>query len=986
MKSNLIEKILLICIIGLGFSNNAFAQQINVKGLVKDAIGEPIIGANVLVKGTTIGAITDLSGNFVLEAPTGSTLVVSYVGYLTQEVSAAPTVTVILQEDAKTLEDVVVIGYATGSQRTISGAVQKVGRQEMNAGVVTNPLAALKGKVAGVNIQKSGGDPTASPSIRVRGTTSLTGGNDPLVIIDGVFGDMNMLNAVSPSDIESFTILKDASETAQYGSRGASGVIVVTTVKGKNGTKSLSYEGSFGVETIYKNLEMLSAADYRSVAADRGISILDMGASTNFIKELENTGYVQNHRVSFGNGTDDSNYRASFGVIDQKGIVKDNWMRNFTAKMDAMQEMFNGKLKLEYGMFAAYKQSKYLNDYQKTFYSAAAYNPTFPNHKNPETEQWDENANANEVQNPLGRLEINDRETNAFINVNGRVTYSILEDLKLSAFGSYTYNVKENKKYIPLTIKAGQGSRGEGYRGDNKSQSLLGNAMLTYKKAVGKNYFNALALGEIQRVINTGFGSIARGYSTDDFGYNNLQGGAVVKWGDQSSYYNTNSLVSFMGRFNYSYDDKYIFTVNARTDASSKVGANNKWAFFPSASAAWVLSEEAFIKKIDWISNLKLRIGYGLSGNQDAISSYNSLQLMAPNGTTTINGLPYITTNIVQNYNPDLKWEVKKTFDVGLDFGMFNERATLTFDYYNSKTNDLLYTYNVKVPPFAYDRMLANLGSMRNTGFELGFGIVPLRTKDMELTVNANVAFQKNKLLSLNGNWMGQEMTAQQFMNLGGMNGAGFIGGNNQIIYQMVGQPVGVFYLPKCDGLVNNGFGEYTYHVVDIDGQEGIDLKDGADRYIAGQAMPKTLLGANINFRWKQFDIQLQMNGAFGHKIYNGTSLTYMNMSQYPTYNVMADAPSKNIIDQTVTDYWLEKGDYLHFDYVTLGYNLDCSKLKNLRALRITFSVNNLGTITNYSGLSPMINSSIVNGQLGIDDKNFYPLSRTYSLGLSVNF
>ena len=369
---------------GLFFSLGAYAQQISVRGHVKDATGEPIIGANVVIKGTTIGAITDLDGNFNIEAPQGSTISVTYVGYLPAEVKAAPTVNITLQEDSEVLDDVVVIGYATGSQRTISGAVQKVGREEMNSGVVVDPLGALKGKVAGVNIQKVGGDPTASPSIRVRGTTSLTGGNDPLVIIDGVFGDLNMLNAISLADIESFTVLKDASEIAQYGSRGASGVIVVTTVKGKAGTKSLSYDGSFGIESVYKNLEMLSASDYRRVADERGISILDMGSSTNFIKELQRTGYTQNHRISFANGTDDSNYRVSFGVIDQKGIVKDNSMRNYTAKMDAMQEMFNKKLKLEFGMFGSYKQNQYVNDHHKTFYSAASFNPTFPNHKTPD--------------------------------------------------------------------------------------------------------------------------------------------------------------------------------------------------------------------------------------------------------------------------------------------------------------------------------------------------------------------------------------------------------------------------------------------------------------------------------------------------------------------------------------------------------------------------------------------------------------------------
>ena len=346
-----ITQLILPVLFGLFLSLGAYAQEISVKGNVKDASGEPIIGANVMIEGTTVGTITDLDGNFNLNAPQGSTLSISFVGYTTMDVKAAPVVNVIMQEDSQVIDDVVVIGYATGSQRTISGAVQKVGREEMNSGVVVDPLGALKGKVAGVNIQKVGGDPTAAPSIRVRGTTSLTGGNDPLVIIDGVFGDLGMLNAISPSDIENFTILKDASETAQYGSRGASGVIVVTTLKGKSGVKTLSYDGNFGIETVYKNLEMLSAADYRSVAQERGISILDMGSSTNFIKALQRTGYTQNHRVSFSNGTEDSNYRVSIGVVDQKGIIKDNSMRNYTAKVNAMQNMFNNKLKLEFGMF-----------------------------------------------------------------------------------------------------------------------------------------------------------------------------------------------------------------------------------------------------------------------------------------------------------------------------------------------------------------------------------------------------------------------------------------------------------------------------------------------------------------------------------------------------------------------------------------------------------------------------------------------------------
>ena len=990
MKSKILNsngKFLLLCLVGMLMAVQGFAQAITVNGIVKDKTGEAVIGANVVVKGTTNGCITDFDGNFSLEANQGDILVVSFVGYQSQELPASTDMQIVLKEDAELLDDVIVIGYATGSQRTVSGAIKRVGREEMNAGVVTNPLQAIKGKIAGVNIAKTGGDPTASASIRVRGTTSLSGGNDPLVIIDGVFGDLSMLNAISPADIESFTVLKDASETAQYGSRGASGVIVVTTIKGKNGTKTLSYDGSFGIETVYKNLEMLDANAYRQIVADRGYAnALDMGYSTNFIEAMQQTGYTQNHRLSFGAGTESSNYRASIGVIDQKGIILDNYMRNYTAKLDASQTMFNDKVKIDFGMFASKVDKRYVNDYQKTFYSAASFNPTFPDFPN-EDGTWPEDPNANETQNPLGRLTIKDVESNSYINANARITWTVIDGLKLSAFGSYTYNVKENSKYTPTNIKAGLGQNGIAEKYDNKSGVLLGNFTANYKKAFGLHYVDILGLSELQKYSYSGFNAKAKQFGTNFFEYNNLGAGAEVKYGDVGSFLNGYSLASFMGRFNYSYADKYIATVNMRADGSSKLGANNKWGFFPSASLAWVLKEEAFLKNVDVVSNLKIRTGYGLTGNQDAISAYNSLRLMSPTGVTTINGKPVTTYGINRNENPDLKWEVKRMFDVGIDAGFFEDRLTATLDYYYSKTSDLLYNYAVPVPPFAFNTLLANLGEMENTGVEVAISGTPLKNKDMELNISANFSWQKNKLLSLSGTYMGQELNAKEFMNLGGMNGAGFIGGNNQIIYQMVGQPLGVFYLPKCDGIIDmKGNGEYTYHILDIDGQEGIDLSDGKDRYIAGQAIPKFYLGGNVNFRYKQFDIQAQFSGAFGHKIYNGTSLSYMNMSLFPTYNVLTDAPKLNIHDQTVTDYWLERGDYLHIDYVTLGWNLNTQNLKNINSLRVTFSVNNLFTFTNYSGLSPMINSSTVSSSLGIDDKQFYPLTRTYSLGLSVNF
>ena len=709
-----------------------FAQAITVKGVVKDKTGEAVIGANVVVKGTTNGCITDFDGNFSLEANQGDILVVSFVGYQSQELPASTNMQIVLKEDAELLDDVIVIGYATGSQRTVSGAIKRVGREEMNAGVVTNPLQAIKGKIAGVNIAKTGGDPTASASIRVRGTTSLSGGNDPLVIIDGVFGDLSMLNAISPADIESFTVLKDASETAQYGSRGASGVIVVTTIKGKNGTKTLSYDGSFGIETVYKNLEMLDANAYRQIVADRGYAnALDMGYSTNFIEAMQQTGYTQNHRLSFGAGTESSNYRASIGVIDQKGIILDNYMRNYTAKLDASQTMFNDKVKIDFGMFASKVDKRYVNDYQKTFYSAASFNPTFPDFPN-EDGTWPEDPNANETQNPLGRLTIKDVESNSYINANARITWTVIDGLKLSAFGSYTYNVKENSKYTPTNIKAGLGQNGIAEKYDNKSGVLLGNFTANYKKAFGLHYVDILGLSELQKYSYSGFNAKAKQFGTNFFEYNNLGAGAEVKYGDVGSFLNGYSLASFMGRFNYSYADKYIATVNMRADGSSKLGANNKWGFFPSASLAWVLKEEAFLKNVDVVSNLKIRTGYGLTGNQDAISAYNSLRLMSPTGVTTINGKPVTTYGINRNENPDLKWEVKRMFDVGIDAGFFEDRLTATLDYYYSKTSDLLYNYAVPVPPFAFNTLLANLGEMENTGVEVAISGTPLKNKDME--------------------------------------------------------------------------------------------------------------------------------------------------------------------------------------------------------------------------------------------------------------
>ena len=423
-----------------------------------------------------------------------------------------------------------------------------------------------------------------------------------------------------------------------------------------------------------------------------------------------------------------------------------------------------------------------------------------------------------------------------------------------------------------------------------------------------------------------------------------------------------------------------------RGDGSSMVGDDHTWGFFPSVSAEWDVKKERFLSGFDGISTLKLRTGYGHSGNLGGISAYTTMNNVQQTGIVPVNNTPTVTLGTIRNNNPDLKWETKSTFNIGGEIGLWHNRLMLTAEYYYSKTTDMLYSYDVPVPPFAYDKLLANIGAMSNQGLEIGFSIAPVQTKDIDLNVSLNLSFQKNKLLSLSGNYNGMNMSAANITAIGSIDGAGQNGGdNNHVLYQIVGQPLGVFYLPHCTGLYKDEQGTMKYRIEDLDRNGTIDFGDGGDRRICGQATPKATLGSNISLRYKNFYMSLQMNGAFGHKIFNGTALAYNNMSSFPIYNVMKGAPERNIVDQNVSDYWLERGDYLNFEYLTIGYNVPV-KSNIVRSLRVSCSVNNLATITSYSGLTPMINSYVVNSSMGIDDKRCYPTYRTYSIGVSVQF
>ena len=861
-----------------------------------------------------------------------------------------------------------------------SNIIKIVGNHS-NKGAANNALDVLSGQAAGVNVTSNGLDRMAMlNSVRVRGTTSIIGGNDPLVLIDGVTSDVLTLSTIYPADIESFRILKNAAETAMYGSRGASGVIEVKTKKGTGRGFQISYEGNVGFERMYKHLNMLDAEEYVATAKALGIYCNNGGFNTDNYKVITRTGMVNNHYLAFSGGTPQSNYRASFGVMDHNTIIKKMDYNVFVAKVDVTQKAFNDRLTGEFGVFGSSFKNHDIFDTQMLFYSAACQNPTFPAGTD-EHGNWLKNESATHV-NPPG-IVLDEKNDSKDLNFDAHIklSYDFNPNWRISTFASYLYGSTENGMFCPTWVWA----QGNVYRGEFKKEEWLGNVALSFNKQIGIHRISAEASSEYRKLTKTAFWMYAKGIPTNDFGYNNLGATAVRPYGGTESTYEDQSLASVMGSVTYSLLDRYLLSVNARGDGSSMVGDDNTWGFFPSVSFTWDMKKENFLANVKPLSMLKLRTGLGQAGNLGGISAYTTMNTVRQTGIVPVKSSPTVTLGMVRNNNPDLRWETKTTFNIGADFGFFANRIMLTAEYYYSKTSDMLYAYEVPVPPFAYNTLLANIGSMSNRGLELGLSVQPISKKDMELNINMNLSFQSNKLISLSGDYKGMSMTAANVTAIGSLDGAGQNGGDNNVVYQIVGQPLGVFYLPHCKGLVKNENGSYFYDIEDLDHNGKVDLSDGGDRYIAGQATPKVTLGSNISFRYKDIYVALQMNGAFGHKIFNGTGLAYTSMACFPDYNVLKDAPKKNIVDQRVSDYWLEKGDYLNFEHLTLGYNVPL-KSKFVRSLRVSCNISNLGTITGYRGLTPMINSYVVNSTMGIDDKRNYPLYRTYSLGLSVQF
>lgn len=827
----------------------------------------------------------------------------------------------------------------------------------------SNAIDAIRGRVAGLTVERNAQN--AMSAVRLRGTTSLAGDNDPLIIVDGVLGDMSLLEAVYPTDIESFRIMKDASETSLYGSRGASGVIEITTTKGKQGDLHIHYNGSLAVGAVYKTLDMLSADGYRRFAAAHHLPIIDMGCTTNWQRAISRTAVSHHHHLAFSGGSEKTAYRAGIGYIDDQQVVGNLGAQTFMSNLHLTQRMFDDVLTINFGMFGSYKREQQLFNEQKLFYSAACFNPTFPTEAD-DTGNYSGYPAASQIANPKTWLTNRVTPENAHISTNINMDFKLMEPLHLKLFAAYTFHLYDEAQSLPTE------NGGTAYRSTDKQHAILANMALVFNRKYGIHDLSATALTELQSDMRAGYYVTTDQASSAILLEDRLSGGALRPWEGTDSYQTKANMLSFMGKIGYTLLDRYSLNASVRTDGSSKFGKNNKWGVFPSISATWVISNEPWLSDNPTLDDLRLTAGYGLSGNQSGIDSYLTMNLYEPNGVTNIAGKSVVTYASLRNTNPDLKWEVSSTVNVGVDMSLFGGRLVTSLGYYHTLVTDMLYPYQVSTPPYTYPVLVANLGSMRNQGVEWSVGGTIVNMRDWKLTINANLTWQHNRLLSLSGYRGDEYLYAADYQPIASLSGAGSHGGDNDIVWQIVGEPLATFYLPKFMGMSGNREDGYTYRA--------------GEWYTAGQATPKFLLGSNISLRYKHWDLSIQLNGAFGHKVFNGTSLAYMNLGALPYYNVLAKAPEADIYDQKVTDYWLENGDFLNIDYITLGYNIPLPVNKVVESLRLVLTMNDVATISGYSGLTPMINSTNINSTIGIDDKRTYPLTHSYTLGVSVGF
>lgn len=961
-------------------------QQGNiVTGKIVDKDGNPVIGANVLVRGTSNGTISDMEGRFSLNVPQNAVLQVSYIGYLTQEVQVKDQnkLNILLREDTQSLEEVVVVGYGTQKKGEVASAISSIKSEKFIKTPSADPAQMIKGQVPGLTITTPDANPTSTSEISLRGITTLKASTSPLVLIDGIPGD---LNSVSPDDIQQIDVLKDGSAAAIYGTRGTNGVILITT---KNALGEMPTEvdvnAYVSTQQIVKRLPFMNAEEMRQRVEEGIPGAQDDGANTDWLDEVTRTPFTQIYNISLRGGSKTTNYVASFEYRGLNGLIQRTNNQMYYPRVEITHRMFNNKLKLNASL-SGYKQTYFSGSdggsYNSEVYrNALIYNPTTPVYQ-PDGSYSE--STKNEYYNPVALLNEVEGENQATnLRMFANVTYTPIEGLDIKYLvSSNTYN-QVRGYYETQNHKSTwrDGKNGYASRGTTRKTQDLSELTVQWRKTLLKDHsFTLLAGYSWQKDHYQNYYMQNFNFPSDDYTYNNMGAGQALKDGRGTEYSTANEskLIGYFGRLNYSYKGKYMFAASIRHEGSTKFGADHKWGNFPSVSAAWNIKGEDFLSNVDLLTVLKLRAGYGITGTVPS-DPYMSLSTLNFDTYVFYNNQWIKTVRPSSNANPDLRWEKKKEVNVGFDFGFWEDRISGNIDYYNRKTEDLLWDYTVPSPPYLYSSMVANAGSMRNQGVEVGVTVVPVQTKDFEWVTSMNYSTNKNELLTLSND---------QFVS-SGYSDQGSTGEPLQTTTHRIqeGQPIGNFWGYKAIDIDENG------HWI-IEGEDGnpkpISEQQPTDKQIIGNGLPKHYLNWNNSINWKGFDFNVTMRGAFGFDILNMPRLQYGAPVMLARGNVLTEAFDTKFgkvplaVDQELqyVSYYIEKGNYWKIDNVTLGYTFNFNNW--IKRLRIYGQISNLATITGYSGIDPEV--SISGLAPGVDNKNRYPSTRTYTLGVSVKF
>ena len=985
----LCASLVLSCIMGV----SVFAQGgYVVKGIVSDPLG-PVIGATVLEVGTTNGASTGLDGDYELTVSSADAMVeVSCIGYATQTFPASQMPqTVVLSEDSQFLDEVVVIGYGSQKKKEVTGSVASVKSEDFNAGVKTSPVGLLQGKVAGLNIIRTTSDPTSTGfNVQIRGFSTLDkgAGTSPLYIVDGV--PVSNIDNISPDEIASMDVLKDGSAAAIYGTRGTNGVIIITTKRGDNfsdvATTRVEYSGYASASMRNGDMGMATPEEFRNLA-ELSNGVVSPVIYTSTDGQIYNTDWVdamtrdvamtQNHNVAIVGSSSKFNYRASFNYKNAQGIAKNNNREEMIAKIAASQKALDGWLELQYDL----SYMHYRNDYNcGDFKQAAIMNPTYPIY---------DSANANGFFKPTGTGTSNPIEqmmqkesygNGNFFRGSIKATLNIkpVKGLRVSGFAAIEEGDNRSFWYNG-TINTDETGSGKAGRKSSFSYSKLFEATADYSRSFGQHNLAAVAGFSYQKFLYDGQEIENKGFPTEDAKYYQIgNGDASKKSLNVSSYRNSNALAAVFGRVNYNYAEKYLVSVSLRREGSSRFGANNKWGWFPAVSLGWRITGEDFMQDKTWANDLKLRAGFGVTGNNLG-SDLKSVAMLSNGGSFWYNGQYVYTYAVSQNVNPDLRWEKKFEYNLGLDYAFLDNRIYGSLDVYYRQTRDLLWDYEVPTPPYQFPTLLANAGQMDSYGVELAISGVAIQTKDWTWTTTPTISFNKNLITRLSDPSKGFNYTQTTS---GGVGENGIMNTNVQILTEK--EVVGSFYGYSFAGYKSDGTVMFN---TPTGGYISADNASESHKMILGNAQPILTYGWNNSVRYKNWDASVFFRGVIGNKILNVTRWAYGPQSSVPTNIFMKDAVGSDVkvVDKGhFTDQYLEDGSYIKLDNLTIGYNLKLKENKYIDNLRVYLTGQNLFTITKYSGQDPEVNTTGV-WDAGIDYPSFYPTVATVLLGVNIS-